>query len=353
MRALLLLGALLVTVGAQAQPVDTSTAASAGVHRGSSGKDVPSAQGAPEGAQGGATPQAAAGPDLKVGASPDRVPAPFEALDRLRARLATRGRPEQVLQELSEIARRYVPVEEVEGLTDPLTLLVVVLLSAAIARSARKLRGHLLRSGVIPRLLLLVSIAGRFLALFAGVLAGLRLAPHWLGAAVPWVLLAGAMAVGWSLRDVFPDLIAGLVVISERRVRPGAWVTGEGFSGAVDRLGPRAALLYTASGQRVSLPNRQLLTAPVVFRAGVGAHHEAELVVEAALPAAQLRRAIEEAAASSPWVALRPELSVERDSVRAELWRVRVRLLDLRYAPRFDGELLERTEEALAVEPEG
>ena len=57
------------------------------------------------------------------------------------------------------------------------------------------------------------------------------------------LLMAGGAALGWSARDVLPDIIAGLVITFERRIRKGMWVRGEGFSGSVEQLGLRASWL--------------------------------------------------------------------------------------------------------------
>ena len=47
------------------------------------------------------------------------------------------------------------------------------------------------------------------------------LLPLSLRPAVPWVLVAAGVALGWSARDMLRDILAAVVLLVERRLRPG------------------------------------------------------------------------------------------------------------------------------------
>lgn len=228
-----------------------------------------------------------------------------------------------------------------------LAYFVLLLLSALGANLAGRGRRKLPVRGVLPRLVAGLHVGLRALV----VLFALALLAKWIPASYApvflWVALAAAAAAGWSARDFLPDLFAGIVLMVERRVRPGTWVAGTTFAGEIETLGPRAARLRDAEGRILSVPNRKLLGGPVAIDASRRPRTDVVIRLAAGVPADQARQAIEDAALLSPWRVLRyrPEVRREADDPRA--WRVRVRLLEPRFHRPFESALVDHVEENL------
>lgn len=226
-------------------------------------------------------------------------------------------------------------------------LLLILLLLIASARLASIMRRQFEEQSVLSRMANALNKLSRVLA---GALV-LFLLVAWLPAdALPFVLLAAALAIGWSTRDVLPDLIAGVVIAFERRVKPGVWLSGDGFAGVVERVGLRATWLRDDTNRRVAVPNRALVSTPLTSEEGRWPTREVTIRMATDLPAETIRRAIVDAVLMSPFTPVPEAPSVRRDGSDPVVWHVRARVLDLSFAPRFEGELLERAEAILEFE---
>ena len=257
---------------------------------------------------------------------------------------------QQVWEGLGDTVSVFVPTARLRSLTDPLILLLLIGLGMLVSTGAARLRPRLAEQGILPRLIGFLHVAGRFAALvLAGILL-VRAAPDWLRPALPWVLLAAAVAVGWSARDLLPDLLAGGVLLSERRIRPGAFIQGGGFAGTVDQMGIRATWLRDDVGRRVSVPNRRLLTGPVVISPGRDADYRTRVRLPGAPPSEAARPAIVAAVVCSPLVPVGATPEVLQDVDDPSLWHIRVRLRRRNDGPRFDGELRGRVLAFVAAE---
>jgi small-conductance mechanosensitive channel len=169
-----------------------------------------------------------------------------------------------------------------------------------------------------------------------------------------WILGALAvlaLVVGWSVRDLFADLVAGVILAAERRVKKGMWVSGDGFQGTVEGRSLRATWLRDGQGHRIAVPNRAMVGAPMVYDAGADAEHEVVVRLEGYRDAGKVRMALTDAILSSPWVLAGATPVVLRDPADPIVWRVRTKLLEPRFSVHFEGELLERVEDLLRYEP--
>lgn len=167
-----------------------------------------------------------------------------------------------------------------------------------------------------------------------------------------WTLLIVALIAGWSVRDLFADLVAGVILAAERRVKKGMWVSGDGFQGTVEGRSLRATWLRDGQGHRLTVPNRAMVGAPMVYDAGADAEHEVVVRLEGYEDAGRVRLALTDAVLSSPWVIAGATPVVLRDPADPVVWRVRTKLLEPRFSVHFEGELLERVEDLLRHEPE-
>jgi hypothetical protein len=230
--------------------------------------------------------------------------------------------------------------------------IAVLALLALLAFGLGRLRTRLPRTGLLPRASSLAHLLAR-VSLFLGiVVVASHLVPAEMMPVVFMVMLAMAAAVGWSLRDFLPDVIAGVVLLFESRMRPGVWVSGDGFSGFVERVGIRATWLRDVYGHREAVPNHRVVSSTLVLESAADAMQEVRLRIDRPASAAETRTAIYDATLASPWILSHPAPVVLRDPRDENTWLVRAKLLHQKYAGRFEGELLERTEEMLDVRSE-
>lgn len=199
---------------------------------------------------------------------------------------------------------------------------------------------------VLGAVVLLLRIAA-FGLLLAIVLNLVPSGQNW----ILWTLAVLALVVGWSVRDLFADLVAGGILAAERRVKKGMWVSGEGFQGTVEGRSLRATWLRDGQGHRLTVPNRAMVGAPMVYDAGSDAEHEVVVRLEGFQDAGKVRMALTDAILSSPWVLAGAAPVVLRDPADPVVWRVRTKLLEPRFSVHFEGELLERVEDLLRYEP--
>ena len=231
------------------------------------------------------------------------------------------------------------------------SLAIAFLILAFIVFVQRRFRGRLPNTGLVPFAVSALEFLVHVLLFVIGLMIVSRFVPGWLNPTLRWVLLAAAAALGWSVRDLLPDLIGGVVVYLERRIKPNVWISGPGYSGIVETKGLRALWVRDAHGHLLSIPYRNLLSQPTQTDDGIGIGHEVILRLSTEAPSAAVRQAVNDAILASPWVPPSVQPQVLRDASDPDCWRVRCRLLEPSHALHFEGELIERVEDILAHAP--
>ncbi|WP_374942999.1 mechanosensitive ion channel family protein [Sphingomonas sp.] len=145
-----------------------------------------------------------------------------------------------------------------------LNFLIVVVVLYLIARLANRVLVHAIgRTQVLDvSQRALVQKLGSLLVVVVAVLFGIDLLGIDLTA---FTVFSGALglAVGFGLQKTFGNLIAGLILLMDRSVKPGdVIVVGDTF-GAVTKIGVRAVSVVTRDGKEHLIPNEQLMTEPV------------------------------------------------------------------------------------------
>ncbi|HEV2776234.1 MAG TPA: mechanosensitive ion channel family protein [Solirubrobacteraceae bacterium] len=157
-------------------------------------------------------------------------------------------------------------------------------LYAGVARAQAR-RGSDLRGarafGRIVRVV--VAIAA---VIYALAQLGVRIGPLLAAAGV------GGVALAFAVRSIFENFLAGVLILLRRPFRPGNEIVSEDHEGTVEDINLRAVVLRTYDGQRVFIPNGQILNAPLVNRTAfrvrrselvVGVAYEADLGEAAAV----------------------------------------------------------------------
>ena len=225
--------------------------------------------------------------------------------------------------------------------------LAVLLAGLLLTWVLRRFRHALPRDGWMPWLVRTLILVARLATAAAALVLIAKLLSPFAIDAYPWLLAAAALAVGWSLRDVLPDMVAAVVLRLENRLKPGVWVASAHYEGVVEGRSLRALWLRDPRGDRLAIPNRSVLGTALRIQEGMGAIHDVALRLPPGELAQHTREAILEAVVTSPYVAATAEPAIRRDGADPDLWRVRARLLHERYAIHFEGELLERVEAAM------
>ena len=145
-----------------------------------------------------------------------------------------------------------------------LQAMVTLLALYAVVRLINRLLGHTIKrvSGFDPTQQLLAqklaSVAVIVVAFFIGIdIVGIDL--------TALAVFSGAfgLAVGFGLQKTFGNLIAGIILLMDRSVKPGdVIVVGESF-GHVTKIGVRAVSIVTRDGKEHLIPNENLMTQEV------------------------------------------------------------------------------------------
>jgi small conductance mechanosensitive channel len=74
----------------------------------------------------------------------------------------------------------------------------------------------------------------------------------------------GSVAIGFAVKDILQNLLAGILLLVRRPYRRGDQIVVKDFEGTVEHIESRATLIKTYDGRRVIIPNSDVYTSPVV-----------------------------------------------------------------------------------------
>ena len=77
------------------------------------------------------------------------------------------------------------------------------------------------------------------------------------------VLGIGSVAIGFAFKDIFQNLLAGILILLRHPFRVGDEITTGEFTGTVEAIETRATFIRTYDGRRVIIPNGDVYTKPV------------------------------------------------------------------------------------------
>jgi small-conductance mechanosensitive channel len=74
----------------------------------------------------------------------------------------------------------------------------------------------------------------------------------------------GGIAIGFAFKDIFQNLLAGILLLWRHPFRVGDEITTGEFTGMVEAIEARATFIRTYDGRRVIIPNGDVYTKPVI-----------------------------------------------------------------------------------------
>jgi len=175
------------------------------------------------------------------------------------------GLPDALLLHWIEKLADGIPIGNV--LLSPIDIVMAILvfigilLATGVLRRwlAEKLRaGTRLDLGVRNAIVSGVGYGGVVLAIFVAIATvGLDLSNL--------ALVAGALSVGvgFGLRTVVENFVAGLLLLVERPIKEGDWIVTGGYQGMVKRISVRSTEIETFDRASVIVPNAELVAQPV------------------------------------------------------------------------------------------
>lgn len=142
--------------------------------------------------------------------------------------------------------------------------LVVVALSFALAAGVR---WAIQRATRARRRANIGVVLGR-LCYFATILLGFLVAvtivaPSMTPAKLVSILGIGGVAIGFAFKDLFQNLVAGMLILWREPFRIGDEITAGAFTGTVEGIETRATLIKTYDGRRIIIPNSTIYTESV------------------------------------------------------------------------------------------
>lgn len=144
-----------------------------------------------------------------------------------------------------------------------ITALIVIILSFIIARIVKSsVENKLVTEGFEEEHKELSIVAGRSanaIVLTIGLTVGLKIA----GIDLTTIIAAGAFGIGFALKDLIMNFIAGVMLLTARHFTIGDIIKVNGILGKIEEIQSRATVVKNFDGTKVVIPNAELFVNPV------------------------------------------------------------------------------------------
>ncbi len=107
-----------------------------------------------------------------------------------------------------------------------------------------------------------VSIVGYVIVAIGFYWAFRKLGMDW--SQFQWVAAALGVGIGFGLQEIIANFISGLIILFERPIRVGDYITIGGQSGTINRIQIRATTLSDLDNREIFIPNKELITQKVM-----------------------------------------------------------------------------------------
>ena len=128
-------------------------------------------------------------------------------------------------------------------------------------------------------LLLVLQRIGSALIVFGGFLVAMMIAiPDFTPAQLISTLGIGSVAIGFAFKDIFQNLLSGILLLLNEPFKIGDRIISGTFEGEVENIEIRATTLRTYDGRRIVIPNSQLFTSPVTVNTRGGLYRQSTVL---------------------------------------------------------------------------
>lgn len=107
----------------------------------------------------------------------------------------------------------------------------------------------------------LVTVLGYIIVALGIIMAFSRLGTQW--SQLQWIVAALGVGIGFGLQEIIANFISGLIILFERPIRLGDYVTIGDQSGSVSRIKIRATTLTDLDRREILIPNKEIITGRV------------------------------------------------------------------------------------------
>jgi small-conductance mechanosensitive channel len=172
-----------------------------------------------------------------------------------------------------------------------------------------------LEPGMQNSVLTLLGYVGGVLV-FALALAALNVSLQ----SIAWIASALSVGIGFGLQAIVQNFISGLILLAERPVKVGDWVSLEDVEGDIRRINVRATEIQLWDRSTVIVPNSQLITQNVrnVTLANAQGRVQIKLPMPLDTDAERARQIILDALIGHPQVLHAPAPNVQLENVDAQ-----------------------------------
>ncbi|RAO78397.1 DUF3772 domain-containing protein [Dyella jiangningensis] len=136
---------------------------------------------------------------------------------------------------------------------------------------------------------------------------------------IAWVASALSVGIGFGLQAIVQNFISGLILLAERPVKVGDWVSIAGVEGDIRRINVRATEIQQGDRSTVIVPNSQLITQNVrnVTMANAQGRVQIRLPMPLSTDPAKVRQIIFDILRNHPSTLDTPSPNVQLDSIDA------------------------------------
>ncbi|WP_199099156.1 DUF3772 domain-containing protein [Dyella sp. ASV21] len=202
--------------------------------------------------------------------------------------------------------------------TNIFNALLVLLLGAIVVRLIKRWLGKQLLPktsldlGMQTSIVTLLGYVGGILV-FVLVLGALKVDVQ----SIAWVASALSVGIGFGLQAIVQNFISGLILLAERPVKVGDWVSISGVEGDIRRINVRATEIQLSDRSTMIVPNSQLITQNVrnVTLANALGRVQIRLPMPLSTDATKVRQIVLDILRNHPGTLNTPSPSVQLDSI--------------------------------------
>lgn len=181
-----------------------------------------------------------------------------------------------------------------------------------------KIFKYFLKKTIIERtpqrqnLVLVLYRVGSIIILFVGFLIALVIIiPSFTPAQLVGSLGIGSVAIGFAFKDIFQNLLSGILILLGEPFKIGDYIQVNGLEGTVEDIQIRATYLRSADGRRIVIPNATVYISPITVNTAY-THRRCEfnLTVADNINMDEIKQYILEQLNQQMWVLKSPEAQV-------------------------------------------